>query len=318
MARARRETANSSPELVAPPVDQAIARLVRPQHGVVSRAQLRSIGLADHEIAYRLRTGRLHRLHRGVYAVGHTVLAVRGRWMAAVLACGDGAALSHPDAVALWDMGHIPAGAIHVSVPRAGGQGHPGIRIHRSPGLRPDETIEHDGIRTTTAARTILDMAALLSPSRLESLLDRAERQELTDYAALNAIARAHPTHRGAARLTRALESHYAGDGMTRSELEVAFLELCRAHGLPRPRVNAHVEGLEVDFLFPAARLVVETDGWRFHKTRRDFERDRARDARLPAAGYGVLRFTDRQIADRPASVAAAIRGATGRPGGGP
>jgi very-short-patch-repair endonuclease len=105
---------------------------------------------------------------------------------------------------------------------------------------------------------------------------------------------------------------------MTRSELEVAFLELCRAHGLPRPRVNAHVEGLEVDFLFPAARLVVETDGWRFHKTRRDFEKDRARDAALATAGYRTLRFTDRQIARDAASVVAAIRVATSRPGGGP
>lgn len=284
----------------------------------MSRGQLRSIGLADHEIAYRLRTGRLHRLHRGVYAVGHTVLTVRGRWMAAVLACGDGAGLSHADSVALWDMGQTPAGAIHVSVPRAGGRRHPGIRIHRSPGLRPDETIEKDGIRTTTPARTILDMAAHLSRTRLESLLDRAERQELTDYPTLDAMARAHPGHRGSARLAKALATHYAGEGMTRSELEIAFLELCRAQGLPRPRVNDRVEGFEVDFHFPAARLTVETDSWRFHKTRRDFEKDRARDAALAAARYRTLRVTDRQIAGDPRSVVAAIRGATARPGGAP
>jgi very-short-patch-repair endonuclease len=105
---------------------------------------------------------------------------------------------------------------------------------------------------------------------------------------------------------------------MTRSELEIAFLELCRAHGLPRPRVNDHVEGFEVDFHSPAARLVVETDGWRFHKTRRDFEKDRARDAALAAAGHRTLRFTDRQIAGDPRSAVAAIRAATAPPGGGP
>ena len=213
----------------------------------------------------------------------------------------------------------VPA-TIDISVPGGGGRRlRRGIRIHRTPSLRSDElTTEKDGIPATTPARTILDMAAVLSPSRLENLLDRAERQELTDYAALDAIARAHPSHRGAARLKRALESHYAGERMTRSELEIAFLELCRAHGLPRPRVNARVEGFEVDFHFPAAYLAVETDSWRFHKTGRDFEKDRARDAALAAAGYRTLRFTDRQIAGRPESVVAAIRGATGRPGGGP
>ncbi|HZC29721.1 MAG TPA: DUF559 domain-containing protein [Gaiellaceae bacterium] len=317
MAVARRETANSSLFLVAPPGDHPIARLASRQHGVVARGQLRGLGLADHEIAYRLRTGRLHRLHRGVYAVGHSVLTVRGRWMAAVLACGDGAALSFADAVALWDIGRTPAGAVHVSVPRAGGQRHPGIRIHRTPGLRPDETIEKDGIRTTTPARTALDMAAVLSATRLENLLDRVERQELTDYPALEAIARTHRGHPGSAKLIRTLATHHAGADISRSELEIAFLELCRASGLPRPRVNARVEGLEVDFLFDAAKVVVETDGWRFHKTRRDFEDDRARDALLAAAGYRTLRFTNRQIRRQPATVVAALRAATGRPGGG-
>jgi very-short-patch-repair endonuclease len=316
----RRETANSSPEPVAPPVDHAIAALARAQHGVLSRRHLRDLGLADHEVAYRLRAGRLHRLHRGVYAVGPTVLGVRGHWMAAVLACGDGAGLSFASAAAHWDMRTGVPAIIDVSVPHAGGrERRPGLRVHRAASLHPDEvTTAKDGIPATTPARTILDLAAILSPTRLENLLDRAERQELTDYPALAAMARAHPGHRGSTKLARAISAYDAGTDMTRSELEIAFLELCRTRGLPRPHVNATVEGLEVDFLFPAARLAIETDGWRFHRTRRDFENDRARDAILAAAGYRTLRFTDRQIARASDAVVAAIRGATARPGGAP
>ena len=124
---------------------------------------------------------------------------------------------------------------------------------------------------------------------------------------------------RGSARLAGAIVTYYAGADMTRSELEIAFVELCRAQGLPRPRGNALVEGLEVDFLFPASKLIVEADSWRFHKKRGDFEADRARDATLAAAGYRTLRFTDRQITRQPETVAAAIRAAaTSRPGGAP
>jgi hypothetical protein len=311
-------------EVVAPAFDAALAALAARQHGVVATRQLVALGITQQAVSLRARAGRLHRLHRGVYAVGHTVLTVRGHWMAAVLACGDGAALSFATAAAHWDLRTGVPAVIDVSVPSAGGRrGRPGLRIHRAATLRDEEvTTAKHGIPATTPARTILDMAAVLSPTRLAVLLDRAERQELTDYAALDAIASGHPGHRGSAKLAGALATHYAGDDMTRSELEIAFLELCRSHGLPRPGVNGTVEGLEVDFLFPAARLTVETDSWRFHKTRRDFENDRARDALLAAAGYRTLRFTDRQIGRRPATVVAAIRAAaeaaTGRSGGAP
>jgi very-short-patch-repair endonuclease len=319
-ATARRVPQALLDELVARAFDVEVAVLAARQHGVVATRQLVALGITQQAVSLRARAGRLHRLHRGVYAVGHTVLTVRGHWMAAVLAAGDGAALSLASATAHWDLRTGVPSIIDVSVPRGGGRyRRPGLRIHRVATLRDDEvTTDKDGIPATTPARTILDMAAILSPSRLESLLDRAERQELTDYPALDAMARAHPGHRGASALRQALATHDAGADMTRSELEIAFLELCRAGGLPRPRVNARVEGLEVDFLFPAAKLVVEADSWRFHKTRRDFENDRARDAILAAAGYRTLRFTDRQIAGRPATVIAAIRAATGRPGGGP
>jgi very-short-patch-repair endonuclease len=311
-------------ELVAPSFDAALAALAARQHGVVATRQLVALGITQQAVSLRARAGRLHRLHRGVYAVGHPVLTVRGHWMAAVLAAGDGAALSFASAAAHWDLRTGVPTIVDVSVPRPGGRRRrPGLRIHRAATLPDDEvTTERHDIPATTPARTILDMAAVLTPTRLESLLDRAERQELTDYLALDAIARTHPGHRGSAKLARALATHYAGEGMTRSELEIAFLELCRAHGLPRPRVNAEVERLEVDFLFPAARLTIETDSWRFHKTRRDFQNDRARDALLAVAGYRTLRFTDRQITSQPGTVVAAIQtaaeAATGRPGGAP
>jgi very-short-patch-repair endonuclease len=153
-------------------------------------------------------------------------------------------------------------------------------------------------------------MAALLGPTRLNRLLDQAEIQELTDYPALDAIARAHPGHHGAAKLQRATRTHYAGTNLTRSELEIRFLELCRRHDLPTPVVNESVAGLEVDFHFPHARVAIETDGWAFHKTRHAFENDRRRDATLTRAGYRTLRFTHRQIVREPATVAATLAAA--------
>jgi very-short-patch-repair endonuclease len=154
-----------------------------------------------------------------------------------------------------------------------------------------------DGIPVTTPARTILDLAAKLGERELHRALDRTEILELTDYPALDALARARAGHHGAGRLRRALREHTAGTTLTRSELEERFLALCHEHALPVPRVNARIAGLEVDFLFPHERLVVETDGWQYHRTRQAFERDRRRDAALMLTGYRALRFTHRQIA---------------------
>ena len=245
-------------------------------------------------------------MHRGVYAVGHPVLGIRGHWIAAVLACGPGAVLSHASAAALWDLRRSAAGIVDVTARRTGRK-RPGIRIHRPRTLPPDETTTHEGIPTTTPARTILDLAATLSATRLEHLLDQAEIRELTDYPSLDAIARAHPGHRGAARLQRTLLTHVAGSDLGRSDLEIVFKELCRAHHLPAPRVNQRVQDKEVDFLFPDAGLIVEVDSWRYHKKRHAFENDRARDVITTRAGYRTLRFTDRRLEHEPRAVAEAI-----------
>ena len=290
-------------------VDRRIAALANGQHGVVAHAQLHAAGLSASAIGRRVDAGRLHRVHVGVYSVGHPVLTVRGRWMAAVLACGPGAALSDVAAAELWDIRRSAAALIDITVPGTGGRRRPGVRIHGRL-LHRGEVIEHDGIRVTTPARTLLDLAATLRERELHRAVDQAEIRELTDDPALAAMARAHPGHPGSGKLARALKQHYAGTTLTRSELEELFLALCREHGLPRPAVNAHVGTLEVDFLFPRERLVVETDGWRFHGHRAAFERDRRRDAQLTRAGYRTLRFTHRQIATEPQAVAATVAAA--------
>ena len=312
MDRARRELPTIPAQRVERHVDGAIARVAGRQHGVISRGQLRELGIKDSAIGYRVAAGRLHRLHRGVYAVGHRVVGMHGRWMAATLACGPGAALSHASAAALWDLRPSAATTIDVSVSTAGGRNRAGLRIHRHPGLRPGEIIRHHGIPVTTPSRTILDLAATLNRRQLERALDQAEIQELTDMRALDAIAQAHPGHRGARKLTAALATHTPGTTLTRSELEERFLDLCRVHGLPRPHVNATAAGLEVDFLFAKQRLIVETDGWRYHRSRSAFERDRRRDATLTAAGYRTLRLTHRQLTTDHQAVARALRVALG------
>jgi Protein of unknown function (DUF559)/Transcriptional regulator, AbiEi antitoxin len=281
-------------------VDQRVAALAGRQHGVVSTRQLAALGLPQR--------GRLHRVNRGVYAVGHPVLTVNGRRMAAVLAAGPGAVLSHASAAALWEIRPSAAARIDVSVRSNGGRGkRPGLRIHRTPTLRDDEITQHHGIRVTTPARTLLDLASSVPRRALERALDEAEIRDLYDRRALEAISAAHAGERGTAALKQAL----ADDGeptLTDSELEELMLALCDEHDIARPRPPAWVAGLRVDFLFAAQRLVVETDGYRYHRTRRAFERDRERDAILARAGYRTLRFTHRQLTREPALVAETIR----------
>ena len=288
-------------------MDAEIARLAGRQHGVVATRQLAALGLARGGVARRAQAGRLHRIHRGVYAVGHPVLTVNGRRMAAVLAAGPGAALSHASAAALWEIRPTSATRVDVSVRSKGGRGtRAGLRIHRTPTLEADEITEHHGIRVTTIARTLLDLASSLPHRAVERALDEAEIRDLYDRRALEAVALAHAGERGAAALKQALDLD--GDPvLTKSELEELLLAICDRHGIERPAVNGEVAGLEVDFVFAEQRLAVEADSWTFHRTRRAFERDRERDAILARAGYRTLRFTHRQLTRSPAAVAATI-----------
>ena len=308
--RVGRETDDSRPEFAPLPLDRAIAVCARRQHGVISAAQLGALGVTPRAVSHRVAAGRLHRLHHGVYAVGHTVLTGHGRWMAAVLAAGPGATLSHASAAALWDLRRSAATIVDVSVPgRAGRIKRPGLRIHRPRTLRASEAGTREGIPVTTPARTILDLAGLRY-IRLERILDQAEILQLTDYPALAAIANAHPHHPGAGRLRRTLDEYEAGATLKRSDLERLFLAICDRHGLPTPKVNHTVGNKEVDFLFAEQRLIVEADSWRYHRTRQAFERDRRRDAVHLRAGYRTLRVTDRQLEGRAHEVAEAVAAA--------
>jgi Transcriptional regulator, AbiEi antitoxin/Protein of unknown function (DUF559) len=289
-------------------MDAEIAALAARQHGIVATRQLAALGLERGAVAKRAVAGRLHRVHRGVYAVGHPILTANGHRMAAVLACGPGATLSHASAAALWDIRPTAATRIDVSVRTPGGRKRQRIRIHRATTLQDDEITVHHGIRVTTPARTLLDLASSLPRRALERALDQAAILELFDLGALRRTIDANRGGRGAGILVAALASHEPGTTLTKSKLEERMLALCDRHGLARPAVNAWVAGLEVDFLFAAGKLVVEADSYRFHRSRRAFERDRERDALLAQHGYRVLRFTHRQMTREPAKVVAAIR----------
>jgi Protein of unknown function (DUF559)/Transcriptional regulator, AbiEi antitoxin len=273
-----------------------LAELAARAHGVVSATRLYEMGFDEAAIRRRVASGRLHRLYRGVYAVGHTVLHRHGCYLAAVMACGDGAALSHRSAADLWGIRTTDAGRIDVTVPRTSGvRSSARIVVHRP--KRPPETTRREGIPVTTPGQTLADLATALPRRPLEKAVEMAEARRLHVVVP--------DDHPGAKRLREA--AAHALTTTTDSPLEDAFLELCDAHGIPRPLVQPVVEGYRVDFCWPAERLIVETDGYEHHGTRAAFGRDRARDARLTALGWRVLRFTEPQIRDEAPSVAVVV-----------
>ncbi len=273
--------------LAKPPVDRTIVRLAERQHGVVTRAQLLALGFGKGAIDARVRGERLHRVHRGVYAVGRPSLSREGRFIAAVLSCGPTAALSHFAAAALWGLFPERGARIDVTVPSGGTRRRRGaVIIHRSPLPEADVTL-NDGIRVTTPARTLIDLADVLPRRRLERAFDEAAYLRL-DHAPVSP----RPGRRGAGVLAQVIAMHEPGSTRTRSELEERMLALCDRFRLPKPEVNVTVQGHEVDFLWRESRLIVEVDGWAAHGTRGAFERDRRRDADLLAAGWRVMRIS--------------------------
>jgi very-short-patch-repair endonuclease len=276
--------------------DPDIAALADAQHGVVSRSQLSVMGFTKREIDRRIKARRLNGVHSGVYAVGHRVLTVEGRWMAAVLAGGAGAVLSHDSAAAAWDIRPVGAGAIHVTIPRTTGRDRrPGLRIHRSVTLRPEDTTVHRGIPITDPHRTLHDLARTLKGRPLEQAVNRAER--LIDWPRLQ--------HSAPPSLQAVLQRY--STHTTRSELEERFLRLCDDHRIPRPETNTRIEGYEVDFVWPDRRLIVDVDGYEHHRSPAAFAADRERDVTLTAKGWQVMRFTYEHITRRAAWVAGAL-----------
>jgi len=282
-------------------VDRLIAALAKGQHGVVARHQLRSLGMGRRAIGHRLRVGRLHCVHRGVYAVGHTALTQHGRWMAAVLAAGPDAVLSHRAAAALWRIG--PASRLEVTIPyrRAA---KPRLVLHQSV-LEPDEVTEVDGIAVTTVARTLLDLAAVWPAHRVERAMHEAEVRRLTSPTSLDDLLERHPGRRGSGALRAILAAERLGAQVTRGELEARFLRFVDEHDLPRPATNVLVAGFEVDCAWRERRVIVELDGHAVHVTRVKFERDRERDRVLQAAGWRVVRVTWRQLHEEASGLAA-------------
>lgn len=287
--------------------EQAIARLAGRQHGVIARWQLLGLGLGRGAIQHRIATGRLHPVHRGVYAVGHRRLTREGIWMAAVLACGRDAVLSHRSAAALWGIGSAAGPRVDVTLPSQSGNAPPGIALHRVRGLDDEDRVVRKSIPATSVARTLFDLAEVVDTRRLERSFEEAERLRLLDLRAVERVCQRSRGRRGLRPLL-ALLPNLKPPPHTRSELERRFLDLCRDFGLPAPIINAPVVGFEVDALWPYAKLIVELDGYEFHRTRAAFERDRARDAVLQAGGHRVVRLTQRQLTNEPAATAKLIR----------
>jgi hypothetical protein len=287
-----------------------VAEIAGRQHGIVARSQLR-VALAEITIDRWVRSGRLHRIHPGVYAVGHDAITVRGRWMAAVLASGPGAVLSHRSATALWGIWGSGAGEVHVTVPRNTGSRW-SIRRHRGD-LPRDEVTVRDGIPVTSAARAVLDLAADKGQAAAESALREIEYFGIYGPVSIPTLLDRHPHHSGTPLVRTCLERlHHDPGGRIRSPLEELFLPFLDAHHIPRPRLNAWLsigdDRFQVDCYWPKARLIGELDGFQSHGTRRAMQDDRKRDRRLLAASYRVVRITEGQLLAEPAAVAADLR----------
>jgi very-short-patch-repair endonuclease len=269
--------------------------------------QLVPLGVTRDAIRHGRRSGWLHPVHRDVYAVGHRALGLRGVHFAAVLACGPHAVLSHRSAAHLWDVRRTSRSAVDVIVPGRSRMSRKGIDVHRVRHLEPRDVTALDGIPVTTLARTLLDLAEVVPEDHVAKAMEQAERRRLLDLRALEELLDRSPGRRGQRPLRSILRDAALEPGI-REELERRFARLVQEAGLSRPLFNTLVEGYEVDAYWPDAKLIVELDGYEFHRTRKSFEADRQRDATLLLAGYRVVRFTWRQLTRQPRAVIATVR----------
>lgn len=271
---------------------------MRRQHGVVTRDQLRELGFGRHAIAHRIEKGLLFPLRRGVYSVGRPELSDKGRWMAAVLACGDGAVLSHSSAAVLWRIGFEMRSVIELSLPSPSRRRRPGLRIHRRPSLQDHDTTIEYGIPVTTPVQTLIDLTPRLDRRRVERMINEADKYDLVHPPELRRALDQRAGEPGVAKLRRILDRRTFR--LTKEELERRFLPLAAKAGLPVPLTGQIVNGFEVDFYWPELGLVVETDGLRYHRTPAEQARDRLRDQAHTAAGLTQLRFTHEQVPYEP------------------
>lgn len=277
-----------------------VARIAKRQHGVVSIGQLRRCGVSDDAVGARLALGQLHRVHQGIYAVGHLALSPEGRWMAAVLALGGGprsggsvlehwgAAVSHRSALSLWRLLPVNQAPCEVIVGGNGGRARRAeIRVHRSLTLVPGDVTLHRGIPVTTPKRTIADLREAISTHRSGAISGRELRKAIRQANVLGL-----PIGPRDAKVR------------TRSDLEADFLRLCRRHRLLPPEVNVRIGPYLVDFLWRERRLVVETDSYLYHRGEVAFQDDHARDLELMRRGFEVLRLSELQLDEEPVRVA--------------
>lgn len=276
-------------------------RLARSQHGVLTRKNLLDLGFSAEAIKHRVRKGRLHPVFAGVYAVGRPHLEREGRWTAAVLACGSGAFLSHRSAAALWGFGNEHRGYIEVSVRRSSESRLPGIRCHRRPLLPSPETTTRRGIPLTKPVRTFLDLVAVMGPRDLERAINEADKLDVIDADELRKALDERPGEMGVRPLRRILDKHTFR--LSDDELERLFRPLAAAAGLPVPLTKHMVNEFEVDFYWPDLGLVVETDGWRYHRTPSAQSRDALRFQTHVANGLTPLRFSHHQVKYEPRHV---------------
>ncbi len=296
-------------------IDTRIAELAEGQHGVVARWQVEQLGLGRRGIALRLKSGRLHRLHPGVYSVGHRVLSQHARWMAAVLFCGPDAVLSHRSAAALWRIRDGGGSRIHVTSPSKS-RSHGLIQRHFSV-LPDDEMTEQEGIPVTSVPRTIFDLAADEPPQVVEGALRQSEYLRLHDRLSLPHLLERYPGRSGSRTIRDCLARRRETSGRSRSWLEEVFLPFLDRHQLPRPQqLNAWIEvggrRFEVDCFWPTLNAIVELDGFAAHGTRTAFRDDRYRDRKLQRAGYGFIRLASEQVEDEPLEVASDLRALLG------
>lgn len=275
------------------------------QHGIVARRQLLALGFNSREIEHRVGRGRLHLAMRGVYAVGWPQLTKKRRWMAAVLACGEGAMLSHRSAAALWDIGIEQRGRIDVSVRRRCELRRSGLRIRGRPTLAAGDVASCDGIPVTAPMRTLVDLATELGPVAVERAINEADKRDLIDPETLRLALGGYARQPGA-RLLRSLLDKFTFR-LSDSDLEIFFRPIAAAAGLPPPHTKQLVNGWEVDFYWPDLGLVVETDGLHYHCTASTQTRDARRDRAHALAGMTPLRFTHYEIKYEPGRVRAEL-----------
>ena len=314
MKWSREKPAREADKSHSPPLDRALAERALTQYGVLTHRQLEEIGLSADAAGKRVAAGRLYRVHRGVYAIVPPALLPRnGRFMAAVLACGERAALSHRATALLYRLRLRGRTLIDVTAPGSRGRGHPAIRAHSAATLAPQDRTVVDGIPCTTLARTLLDLAGEATRREIERACDEAELRGLLDMAAIDEVLARANGRRGTTLLRSVLAEHRVGSTPTRNDLEEAFLRICRDAGVPPDGANVWIPypdggGAEADFLWRGHGLIAEVDGRDPHTTRRAFESDRRRDQRLTMLGWRVVRFTWRQVTYEPGGVAATLR----------